>query len=115
MQWLLSDLAVEGPALRHSLMGPGSEGPAPTPLASSCCPVPPRQGRGADAWVQPRLLTCPDSSSRLSAVSHGNTIALFFRSLLPSYTTEVCRARSHTLPVASGRALVLLRELGVPD
>ncbi|KAI5276857.1 transcription factor 25 isoform X1 [Manis pentadactyla] len=25
---------------------------------------------------------------RLSAVSHGNTIALFFRSLLPSYTTE---------------------------
>uniref|UniRef100_A0A8C2R9G1 Uncharacterized protein n=1 Tax=Capra hircus TaxID=9925 RepID=A0A8C2R9G1_CAPHI len=27
---------------------------------------------------------------RLSPVSHGNTIALFFRSLLPSYTVEVC-------------------------
>lgn len=29
-------------------------------------------------------------SCRLSPVSHGNTIALFFRSLLPSYTVEVC-------------------------
>ncbi|XP_006531361.1 ribosome quality control complex subunit TCF25 isoform X5 [Mus musculus] len=27
---------------------------------------------------------------RLSPVSHGNTIALFFRSLLPNYTTELC-------------------------
>uniref|UniRef100_A0A452TX67 Transcription factor 25 n=1 Tax=Ursus maritimus TaxID=29073 RepID=A0A452TX67_URSMA len=27
---------------------------------------------------------------RLSPVSHGNTIALFFRSLLPNYTMEVC-------------------------
>lgn len=35
--------------------------------------------------------SCPHCSLsfRLSPVSHGNTIALFFRSLLPSYTMEV--------------------------
>uniref|UniRef100_A0A8C7B2Q7 Transcription factor 25 n=1 Tax=Neovison vison TaxID=452646 RepID=A0A8C7B2Q7_NEOVI len=42
---------------------------------------------------------------RLSPVSHGNTIALFFRSLLPNYTMEVCE---HVLAslchVGSGRA-----------
>uniref|UniRef100_A0A8I3MII3 Transcription factor 25 n=1 Tax=Canis lupus familiaris TaxID=9615 RepID=A0A8I3MII3_CANLF len=43
---------------------------------------------------------------RLSPVSHGNTIALFFRSLLPNYTMEVCE---HVLAplchMGSGRAV----------
>lgn len=38
-------------------------------------------------------------SFRLSPVSHGNTIALFFRSLLPSYTMEV---GALTWPLSAG-------------
>lgn len=51
----------------------------PTPLRAGCTAAP------SDL----------SSSFRLSPVSHGNTIALFFRSLLPNYTMEVCE---HILP-----------------
>lgn len=69
-------------------------------LAALVHPAPsPRAGRTA----APSDL--PSSSCRLSPVSHGNTIALFFRSLLPNYTMEVCE---HVLAslchVGSGRA-----------
>lgn len=47
--------------------------------------------------VQLRL-HCGHLSFRLSPVSHGNTIALFFRSLLPNYTMEVCGHVSRPLP-----------------
>ena len=47
-------------------------------------PLPPQAP--ASHWA---FLTILTPSCRLSPVSHGNTIALFFRSLLPNYTVEV--------------------------
>lgn len=41
------------------------------------------------AACQPGFTPRSPGSCRLSPVSHGNTIALFFRSLLPNYTMEV--------------------------
>lgn len=71
-----------------------------------CLPPDPRAGYTA---APADLL----SSFRLSPVSHGNTIALFFRSLLPNYTMEVCE---HVLAslchVGSGRAVGLCTSRG---
>lgn len=58
--------------------------PALDPLPSQ---APASMGAALPAhWA---FLTILTPSCRLSPVSHGNTIALFFRSLLPNYTVEV--------------------------
>lgn len=76
--------------------------PSPVPLGAHCPPRAEQEswwsnpvsqlGLGLPSCPSPpsgALSDLPSSSSRLSPVSHGNTIALFFRSLLPNYTMEV--------------------------
>ena len=55
-------------------------------------PLPPQAPAfmGAALPAHQAFLTILTPSCRLSPISHGNTIALFFRSLLPNYTVEVC-------------------------
>lgn len=67
------------------MLDPLHRGPEPSP----CRPLSPQPPRGLPSWPRQGLSDRPDSPSRLSPVSHGNTIALFFRSLLPNYTVEV--------------------------
>ncbi|TKC38621.1 hypothetical protein EI555_010159 [Monodon monoceros] len=89
--------APSGPTL-HSTQLATFRRPAPrwTPCTSDLShppaaprPLSPQPPRGLPSWPRQGLSDRPDSPSRLSPVSHGNTIALFFRSLLPNYTVEV--------------------------
>lgn len=69
---------------------PGLEGAHGRPLSAlQRAVVKGRPRSGLPVASLPGFLTSLTFSFRLSPVSHGNTIALFFRSLLPNYTAEV--------------------------